>query len=103
MLHHKNVGDNLFMKVKLMRSFLLCMIEATWKTYVRWEGNIKMDLKQIKWKNINWIYLAQAKDKWWAVVNMVRNLQVPHNKGYFLTSRELLPSQERLYSMALVS
>jgi len=62
-----------------------------------------MDLKQIEWKDINWIYLAQAKDKWWAVVNMVRNLQLPHNTGYFLTSRELLASQERLYSMVLVS
>jgi len=62
-----------------------------------------MDLKQIKWKDINWIYLAQAKDKWWAVVNMVRNLQVLHNTGYFLRSRELLASQERLYSMAMVS
>lgn len=64
---------------------------------------MKMDLKQIKWQGKNWIYLAQAKDKWWAVVNRVRNLPVPHNTGYFLTSREILAPQERLHSMELDS
>jgi len=24
-----------------------------------------MDLKQMEWKDINWIYLTQAKDEWW--------------------------------------
>jgi hypothetical protein len=79
------------------------MKEATWKTYGRREGNIKMDLKQIEWKGINWIYLAQARDKWWDVVNMVINLQVPQNAGNFSTSRKLLASQERPCSMELVS
>ena len=57
------------------------MIEATWKIYSRWEGNMKTDLKQIKWQSINWLYLAQAKDKWWAVVNMVEIFQFHKTQG----------------------
>jgi hypothetical protein len=30
---------------------------------IKWEGNIKIDLKQIECKGINWLYLSQAKDK----------------------------------------
>ena len=30
----------------------------------RWEHNIKMDLKEIRWKNADWINLVQDRDKW---------------------------------------
>jgi hypothetical protein len=40
----------------------------------RWEGNIRMYLKEISWEGVDWIHLAQ--DHWWALVNMVINLQV---------------------------
>lgn len=33
-----------------------------------------MDLKEISWKDVEWIDVAQDKDMWWAVVNMVMNL-----------------------------
>ena len=39
---------------------------------------------------MDWIDLAQAKDSWWALVNVVMNLPVPYNAGNFLTSRELV-------------
>jgi hypothetical protein len=42
----------------------------------RWEDNIRMDLKEIGWGCIYWIDLAQDRDQWRAVVNMVMNLQV---------------------------
>jgi hypothetical protein len=42
----------------------------------RWEDNIKMDFKGIGWDGVDWIHLSVDKDKWWAVVNMVMNLQV---------------------------
>jgi hypothetical protein len=35
-----------------------------------------MDLREIGWKGVNWIYVAQDRDKWHAVVNMIMNLWV---------------------------
>jgi hypothetical protein len=42
-----------------------------------WEDNIRMDLREIGWSGIDWIDLAQDKDQWKAVVNMVMNFRVP--------------------------
>ena len=42
----------------------------------RWEDNIKMDLREVGWWGIDWIDLAQGRDRWRAVVNTVMNLQV---------------------------
>jgi hypothetical protein len=39
-----------------------------------WEDNIKMDLREIGWGAMDWIDLAQDRDKWRAVVNT--NLRV---------------------------
>jgi hypothetical protein len=35
---------------------------------------------------VDWIGLAQERDRWWALVNAVMNLWVPYNSGNFLTS-----------------
>jgi len=43
----------------------------------RWEDNIKMDLQEVGSGSMNWIELAQDKDRWWALVNAVGNLYVP--------------------------
>jgi hypothetical protein len=43
----------------------------------RWEDNIKIDLREIGWDGMDWIDLAQNRDRWVALVNMVMNLQVP--------------------------
>jgi hypothetical protein len=43
----------------------------------RWEDNIKMDLREIGWSSVDWIDLAQGRDQWWALVNMVMNPRVP--------------------------
>jgi hypothetical protein len=43
----------------------------------RWVDNIEMDFREIWWDNMNWIDVAQDKDQWRALVNMVINLRVP--------------------------
>jgi hypothetical protein len=43
----------------------------------RWEDNIKMDLREVEWGGMDWINLAQDRDRWRAVVNAVMNLRVP--------------------------
>jgi hypothetical protein len=43
----------------------------------RWEDNIKMDLREVGWGGVDWIDLAQNRDRWWALVYTVMNLQVP--------------------------
>jgi hypothetical protein len=52
----------------------------------RWVDNIKMDLTEIGWGDMDWIDLAQDGDQWRAIVNMVMNLRVPYNVGKFLSS-----------------
>jgi hypothetical protein len=39
--------------------------------------NIKMDLGEVGWGGVDWIGLAQNRDKCRALVNEVINLQVP--------------------------
>jgi hypothetical protein len=43
----------------------------------RWEDNIKMDVREIGFGDVDWIDLAQDRDRWQALVNMVMNLRVP--------------------------
>jgi len=41
-----------------------------------WEDNIRMDVREIGWEVVDWKHLAQVRDVWRAVVNMVMNLWV---------------------------
>jgi hypothetical protein len=43
----------------------------------RWENNIKLDLREIGWDDMDWIDLAQNTDKRRALLNTVMNLRVP--------------------------
>jgi hypothetical protein len=43
----------------------------------RWEDNIKMDLQEVGCGVMDWIELAEDRDRWRALVNMVMNLKVP--------------------------
>ena len=43
----------------------------------RWEDNIKMDLQEMGQGDMDWINLAQVRDRWRALVNTVMNHWVP--------------------------
>jgi hypothetical protein len=43
----------------------------------RREGIIKMDLQEVGCEGMDWIDLAQDRDRWQVLVNVVMNLQVP--------------------------
>jgi len=52
----------------------------------RWEDNIKMDLQELGCGGMDWIELAQDRDRCRAPVNVVMNPRVPLIAGNFLTS-----------------
>jgi hypothetical protein len=39
-------------------------------------NNIKVDLRQIGWDDVDWIDPVQDRDQWWALVNTVMNVRV---------------------------
>jgi hypothetical protein len=43
----------------------------------RWVNNIKMDLRDVGWDGMDWIDLAEDRDRWRALVNTVMKLRVP--------------------------
>ena len=43
----------------------------------RWEDNIKMDLHGVGCEGMDWIDVAQDRDRWRALVNAVMNILVP--------------------------
>jgi len=42
----------------------------------RWEDIIKVDLHEVKCGGMDWIELAEDRDRWQALMNVVMNLQV---------------------------
>jgi hypothetical protein len=43
----------------------------------RWVDNIRMDFGEVGWGDVDWIGLAQDRNRWRALVNSVLNLRVP--------------------------
>jgi hypothetical protein len=47
----------------------------------RWEDWIRMDLRENVWGSVEWIQLAQDRDRWRVLVNMEMNLRVPEPRS----------------------
>jgi hypothetical protein len=47
------------------------------RPWLRWEDIINMDLREIGLGDVDWIDLAQDRDRWQTLVNTVMNLRVP--------------------------
>jgi hypothetical protein len=43
-----------------------------------------MNVREIGWDAMDWVDVAQDRDKWRALVNRVMNLRIPQNAGKFL-------------------
>ena len=52
----------------------------------RWEDNIKIDLQEVEWKCVDWIGLAQDRDRWRTLLSARMNLVVPKIARNLLTS-----------------
>jgi hypothetical protein len=44
---------------------------------LRWEDNIRMDLGEVGWGDVDWIGAPQDRNRWRALVNSLLNLRVP--------------------------
>jgi hypothetical protein len=61
----------------------------------RREDNIKMELQEVGCVGMDWIDLAQERDRWRVLVNAVMDLRVPLNKGNLSTGREQVSFSRR--------
>jgi hypothetical protein len=48
-----------------------------------WWDNINTSLEEIRCGGMGWTVLAQDRDQWWSLMNMVMNFWVPENVGKF--------------------
>ena len=55
------------------------------KSQCEWEDNIKMYLKEMGWEGLDWIDMAQDRDKWQAVVNIITYF--PAHKTHFFPEK----------------
>jgi hypothetical protein len=62
----------------------------------RREDGIRMDLREIGWGSVDWMQLAQDRDRWRAVVSAVMNLRVLALRSYLATV--CLPQGTRLFT-----
>jgi hypothetical protein len=52
----------------------------------RWEDGMRMNIRETGWGSVEWIQLAQHRDQWRALVNVVMNLRVLAPRSQFFLS-----------------
>ena len=50
---------------------------SLWRPRRIWEDNIKVNLQEVRCRDMDWINLAQDRDRWRALVSTAMNLRVP--------------------------
>jgi hypothetical protein len=68
-----------------------------------WVDNMRIDLVEIGWNDVDSICLAQDRDKWQAFVNEVMNLSLHKMLGNYRVASQLVASRVVLSSIELVS
>jgi len=43
----------------------------------RWEDNITMDFQEVRFEGMDWVDVAEDRDRWRTLVNAVMNIRVP--------------------------
>jgi len=75
------VGSNPAAGVSVLILFLLCVVpegkRPLGRPGRRWVDNIRMDLQEVGCGCMDWVGLAQDRDRWRTLVSAVMNLWVP--------------------------
>jgi hypothetical protein len=64
----------------------------------KWEDGVRMDLREIGLGGVDWIRLAQDRDRWRGVVSAVMNLRVLALRSYLVTAYK---ANERHYRLSV--
>ena len=62
----------------------------------RWEDNIELNPKELRFKIVNWTCLAKSRDKWGAVVIAIMQLRPSGNAEILGIAEELLASEDSI-------
>ena len=63
--------------VVLVCSQVIALLNLKYRLYVKYLDNIRMDLQEVGCGHVDWIGLAQDRDRWRMLVSAVMNLRVP--------------------------
>jgi hypothetical protein len=73
--HTSSWRSALLVKHRVNYTFIIIIIIG--RPRRRWMDNIRMDLGEVGRSDVDWIDLAQDRNRWRAIVNSVLNLRVP--------------------------
>jgi hypothetical protein len=69
----------------------------------RWVNNTRMDLREVGWGDVDWIGLAQDRNRWRDLVNVVINFRFHKMLGNYQVTTQLVASQVMLSSIELIN
>jgi hypothetical protein len=70
----------------MRNAYRILVVKSDGKRRDKWEDIIRMDLRETECEVGYWMHLAQGRDQWRPLVNILMNLRVPWGGGDFRTS-----------------